>query len=98
MSAPLRHITRVARALAEPVRVRLLTELAQRGSMLCTEVQQLLRLAQPTVSHHIKVLQDAGLIRARREGRHLRIQLNAAALQRFCRSLSELVPTSSVPS
>jgi ArsR family transcriptional regulator len=90
-----RHIAKVARALSEPVRVRLLRELAQRGSMLCSEVQQFLGLAQPTVSHHIRVLLDAGLLCSRREGRYLRIWLNGEEIQQFCRTLLEFVPAAS---
>ncbi len=96
MSAQSRHIAKIARALSEPARVRLLQELAQRGSMLCMEVQRLLRLAQPTVSHHIKTLAEAGLIETERQGRHLRIRLNSAAVEHFCRWLQVLVERGSV--
>ncbi|GBD06862.1 Transcriptional repressor SdpR [bacterium HR21] len=95
MNPQARHIARVARALSEPARVRLLRELARRGSMLCSEVQQFLGLAQPTVSHHIKVLLDAGLLCSQREGRYLRIWLNGEGIQQFCRALSEFVPMTS---
>jgi ArsR family transcriptional regulator len=96
MNVPTSHIVKVARALAEPARVRLLQELAKRGSMVCVEVQHLLRLAQPTVSHHIKALLEADLIEAEKQGRHLRIWLKAATVERFCRWLEAMVQQVSV--
>jgi ArsR family transcriptional regulator len=66
--------------------------------MYCTEVQQLLQLAQPTVSHHLKVLSDAGLILSRRQGRHLELELNPANVALLQQWLQALVgPTQPQP-
>src|SRR3569833_221782 len=54
----------VLRALGHPVRLNILRILAERqqSNCCCTDVMQFLPLAQSTVSQHIKVLLDAGLI------------------------------------
>lgn len=57
------------RALAEPVRLDMLREIASVSEMPCTVLQEHTGLAKSTVSHHIKILQEAGLISVRRQGR-----------------------------
>ena len=52
-----------AKALGHPVRVKLIRLLAERSSCVYGELLDALPLAQSTVSQHLKVLKDAGLIR-----------------------------------
>lgn len=52
----------LARALAHPARVRIVRHLSARNSCVCGELVDLLPLAQSTVSQHLKVLREAGLI------------------------------------
>lgn len=52
-----------AKALGHPVRVKILRLLAERSSCVYGELLEALPLAQSTVSQHLKVLKDAGLIR-----------------------------------
>lgn len=58
------EIANVMRALGHPVRLNILRILARQGQSdcCCTDVMQCLPLAQSTVSQHIKVLLDAGLV------------------------------------
>lgn len=60
----------VLRALGHPVRLNILRILAERqqNQCCCTDVMQCLPLAQSTVSQHIKVLLDAGLIERHAKG------------------------------
>ena len=60
----------VLRALGHPVRLSILRILAERqqNHCCCTDVMQCLPLAQSTVSQHIKVLLDAGLIERQAKG------------------------------
>ena len=57
------EIARLARALAHPVRVEILRMLLGSGTCVCGEIVDRLPLAQATVSQHLKVLREAGLIR-----------------------------------
>ena len=59
---------RVAKALSDPTRFRLLREIASRDEVSCQELTALIDVAQPTVSHHLKVLAEAGLASPRKEG------------------------------
>lgn len=53
----------IFRALGNPARVRIVTELAKRNACVTGDFVQLLPLAQSTVSQHVKVLKEAGIIR-----------------------------------
>jgi ArsR family transcriptional regulator len=50
------------KALAHPSRLAILQTLAQRGSCICGEIVDVMPLSQATVSQHLKVLKEAGLI------------------------------------
>ena len=56
-------------ALADPVRLRILSLVAEAGEVCSCNLLEPLGKAQPTVSHHTKVLADAGLIRGEKRGR-----------------------------
>ncbi len=56
-------------ALSDPVRLRLLSLIANAGEVCSCDLQQPLGKSQPTVSHHTKILQDAGLIAGEKRGR-----------------------------
>lgn len=59
---------RVARALGDPMRFRILKEIARRGEVSCRELVDVFPISQPTISHHLKVLSKAGLVSVRRSG------------------------------
>src|SRR6201992_303943 len=59
----------VAKALGDPVRLQLVDVLRKHAGKVCVcELVPLFDLTQPTVSHHLKVLRDAGLVGSEREG------------------------------
>jgi ArsR family transcriptional regulator len=58
------------RALGHPARLEILRVLATRGSCVCGEVVEVMPLSQATVSQHLKVLKEAGLVCGRIEGKN----------------------------
>ena len=63
------RVARIAKALADPVRVQLVDVLRKHAGKVCVcELVPLFDLSQPTVSHHLKVLRDAGLVESERRG------------------------------
>jgi ArsR family transcriptional regulator len=59
----------VAKALADPVRLQLVDVLRKHAGKVCVcELVPLFDLSQPTVSHHLKVLRDAGIVDSERQG------------------------------
>lgn len=67
-------------AIAEPNRREILAYLASQERTVGSIVVNL-RLAQPSVSKHLRVLRDVGLVRARRKGRHVLYRTNADAIR-----------------
>ena len=63
------RVTKVAKALVDPTRVQILSLLARQAGPVCAcDIVEHVNLSQPTVSHHLKVLKEAGLLRAGRSG------------------------------
>jgi ArsR family transcriptional regulator len=59
----------VAKALGDPVRLQLVDLLRKHAGKVCVcELVPLFDLSQPTVSHHLKVLRDAGIVGSERQG------------------------------
>lgn len=68
------------KALAHPARLAILQTLARRGSCICGEIVEVMPLAQATVSQHLKVLKDAGLIRGEIDGQKSCYCIDTASL------------------
>jgi ArsR family transcriptional regulator len=64
----MKDFIRVMKALSDPNRVKILKLLQHRPHMCVCEIQALLEIAQPTVSKHLKALEDAGLVDYRKDG------------------------------
>ncbi len=63
------HLASILKAIAHPVRIRILRLLLQSGNSLCScEIEAHFSLRQPTISHHMKTLKDAGLVESWQEG------------------------------
>jgi ArsR family transcriptional regulator len=59
----------VAKALGDPIRMQLVDVLRKHAGKVCVcELVPLFDLSQPTVSHHLKVLRDAGIVGSERRG------------------------------
>ena len=78
------------RALGDPGRLRLLSFLAsQPGGEACVcNLTEPLGLTQPTVSHHVKVLCDAGLLERERRGTWMYYRLRLERLEEMCGALA----------
>ncbi len=72
------------RAVGEPARVKILNLLATTGGPVCAcAFEPGLGLSQPTVSHHLKTLTEAGLLEREQRGRWAYFTLNGEALSRL---------------
>jgi ArsR family transcriptional regulator, arsenate/arsenite/antimonite-responsive transcriptional repressor len=71
------------RALGDPARVRLLNLLSTHGEVCVCELTEPLGLSQPTVSHHLKTLTDAGLLQREQRGRWAYFSIDPEATARL---------------
>jgi ArsR family transcriptional regulator len=69
-------LVKALKALADKKRMRMAREIASAGELSCGEVKAHFHLSQPTVSHHLKILADAGVITVREAGQHRFISVN----------------------
>lgn len=77
------ELAALAKALGHPARVQILRVLARRTTCICGDLVDALPLAQSTVSQHLKVLKDAGLIRGEIDGVRVCYCLEARTLRRL---------------
>src|SRR5690242_6410948 len=72
------------KALGDPARVRIVNLLAAQGGEVCAcEFEPALGLSQPTVSHHLKKLTDAGLLEREQRGKWAYFSINPEAASRL---------------
>jgi DNA-binding transcriptional ArsR family regulator len=69
-------LIRVLKALGHPTRFRLVQEIATTGELSCGQLGGCVEAGQPTVSHHLKILTDAGVLTMRRDGQFVRVSVN----------------------
>ena len=63
-------------ALADPVRLSILRQLAAAGRAVCAcDFTECCTVSQPTISHHLKVLREAGVVTSDRRGTFIEYQL-----------------------
>ena len=80
---------RVAKALGDPIRMQLVDVLRKHAGQVCVcELVPLFDLAQPTVSHHLKVLREAGVVGSERRGLWAYYYVNPDALEELSTWLS----------
>ena len=91
------EIAAVAKALAHPMRVRILRILLERRACCCGELVVDLPLSQATVSQHLKVLRSAGLIQGEVDGPRVCYCADPGQLERFASSLGVLTSTTALP-
>ncbi len=80
-------LARVMAALADPVRLRLLSLVAASAEVCSCQLQAPLAKSQPTVSHHTRILAEAGLISGEKRGRWVWWHVNADRLAVLRRAL-----------
>jgi ArsR family transcriptional regulator len=80
----------VAKALGDPIRMQLVDVLRKHAGKVCVcELVPLFDLSQPTVSHHLKVLRDAGIVGSERRGLWAYYYVDAEALEEMSAWLSK---------
>jgi ArsR family transcriptional regulator len=83
-------LAQVFKTLGDPVRLRLVSLIgARQGGEVCVcDLTSAFDLTQPTISHHLKVLREAGLIDSERRGTWVYYRLVPAALERMAAVLA----------
>lgn len=92
MTLSLKQIEKISKALGDGNRLKILNYISDKGGCgECSALQEIIGLAQPSVSHHVKILLESGLIRAEKEGRNYRYTLNNGLLNQYTDALRTLM-------
>ena len=84
------ELAALAKALGHPARITILRLLIAQGECVCGAIVDELPLAQATVSQHLKVLKDAGLIQGEVDGPRVCYCVNPAGLRRLRELIASL--------
>lgn len=86
------EVVSALRALASPVRLGIMRELAKHPETCACDFTDLFTVSQPTVSSHLKALREAGLVRTRRRGNQICYSIDSTALARVEQAIASLAP------
>src|SRR5262245_35321315 len=84
-------------ALADPVRLAIVRELAASNEVCACDFTTCCDVRQPTVSHHLRVLKEAGVVEAERQGSNIFYRLQPSAAARLASIAREILPGNLIP-
>ncbi len=91
------EFVKIAKALADPTRLKMLEGIRAAGTQTCSEVCSCFKLSQPTISHHIKMLESSGIIRVKKAGAFHVLSVNEPLLRDFARHAAGETSKSAAP-
>lgn len=91
-------VAQVAKAIGHPARVRIIQMFEAGGPLMAHEIADACVLAPSTVSEHLRVLRDAGILVATKDGSRIWYCLERPVLQRFSEATTDLAGLASLTS
>jgi ArsR family transcriptional regulator, arsenate/arsenite/antimonite-responsive transcriptional repressor len=88
---------RLLQALADPVRLAIVRQLAEMPEVCACDFTSCCDVRQPTVSHHLRILREAGIVSSERRGTSVFYRLERHAAERLASIARELVPGGLIP-
>jgi ArsR family transcriptional regulator len=82
------HVMKITKALADPTRFQILQAIANTQERCCGELARDVPITQATVSQHLKVLTDAGLVEPRRQGQFNYYRMRRDVFDEYQRTLA----------
>ena len=86
----LARLVKISKALADPTRLMIFQAISARGKMNCSEIVAMRGITHASVSHHLKILADAGLIESLREGQFVCSRAIPKTIQEYTRALLQV--------
>ena len=84
------RIEKISKALADQTRLRIFEAIAATDHMNCGEIVSMRGVTPATVSHHLKILSEAGLIDCRRKGQFVYSQAVPGTITAYARALAKI--------
>src|SRR5882757_3737798 len=86
-----KQIEKISKALGDGNRLKILHFISNEGGCgECSDLPEVVDLAQPSISHHVKILVESGLIEQEKEGRNYKYTLNSSLLDSYISILNDL--------
>src|SRR3954466_12600527 len=82
----------VFKALGDPIRWSIVQQMAQQDELACSLLEDTLPISKPTISYHMKILVQAGLVSVRKERRNFHYTLRRDVLQGLVGDIWKLAP------
>jgi ArsR family transcriptional regulator len=92
----IQEMVTVLKALGDENRIRIL-KILRGGEKCACRLLEALNISQPTLSHHMKILCDAGLVVGRKEGKWMHYSICGDGIRRVSAMLKELLPVEDLP-
>jgi ArsR family transcriptional regulator len=87
------QIEKISKALGDETRLRIFEAISRGKQMNCGEIVSMRGVTPATVSHHLKILSEAGLIACRRDGQFVYSEAVPKTIEEFTRTLAEMART-----
>jgi len=87
------RIIKISAALSDKSRFEILKLIIKNEEISCKEITEKVKLSQPAISHHLKVLIDSNLVNVRRDGQWGYFSLNKKVLNEYLKQLRKEVKT-----
>ena len=84
------QVEKISKALADMTRLRIFEAISATGHMNCGEIVSMRGVTPATVSHHLKILSEAGLVECRREGQFVYSQAVPETIEAYARALTKI--------
>jgi ArsR family transcriptional regulator len=84
------RIEKISKALADKTRLRIFEAISAKDQMNCGEIVSMRGITPATVSHHLKILNEAGLIACRREGQFVYSRAVPKAIEAYAQALRKI--------
>src|SRR5262245_58941649 len=81
---------RISKALADQTRLRIFEAISERADMTCGELVSLRNVTPATISHHLKILMDAGLIEFRKDGQFVHSRVVPETIAEYSAALARI--------
>jgi len=85
-------VSEIFKAIGDPIRWQIIEQIADREQYPCAELEEVLPVSKPTISYHVKILTQVGLVEVSKRGRNYYYTLHRQALEQMIDELRALLP------
>jgi ArsR family transcriptional regulator, arsenate/arsenite/antimonite-responsive transcriptional repressor len=89
------ELTRLLEAVSDPVRMQIVFLLGEHAQLNVGDIARRFRISRPAISHHLKVLKEAGIVQSEKSGQEIYYRIDSQRLVAALRALADKLEQSS---